>query len=466
MKMQKNQKGDLEQVESRRIQLTIITYLIILFLTSAIIFLLFSFDYLIKTLDVIVSNVYLRILFGLLIVVFLGYLMQKDRDERLKNRQLFEELETARNELDKKIVTTTFIADAVQLLVRTRGEQTLRDLVRRGLSFYQADGGALILGEEVNVLLSSQQVQDLPSKQTESSSRELAAKIELALKDKIGSVLFSSVEQIESDDVWIQKLKLKEADEVTEGNYLNVVAQSVYAGNEKGLFAFWKIEPGVYFDQDGMRAMEIVAGEIETAMMNLRLKADRKEILEGVVRAFALSAEAKDSCRKGHAFGVAQHAVEIAERLHLPETTIEHIEIAALLHDVGLLLIDERILNKKQSLTETERQIMQRHVMFGEEILKMVKLPNEIVEAVAHHHERYDGFGYPNGLKGEKTPLSARIIAVADVFDALTNARSYRNAFSREEALADLQEGSGSQFDPKVVEVFINARLPRMQTIT
>ena len=162
----------------------------------------------------------------------------------------------------------------------------------------------------------------------------------------------------------------------------------------------------------------------------------------------------------GHLQRVAQWGRKVAERLGLPPERCELVYEAALLHDLGKTVLDERILNKPDRLTPREWEQIQRHPQLGAEILSNAPFLNPIVPWIAYHHERPDGKGYPYGLQGEQIPLEARIIAVVDAFDAMiggeapSQQRQYRRALSIEEALKELRHGAGTQFDPQVVTVF------------
>lgn len=164
--------------------------------------------------------------------------------------------------------------------------------------------------------------------------------------------------------------------------------------------------------------------------------------------------DAKDHYTKGHSFRVAAYAKGIAEELGLSYQEQEQIYFAGLIHDVGKIGVNERILTKPGKLDEEEYKIIQSHSSLGGDILKGIK-EFPIFEKVARsHHERYDGNGYPDKLKGEEIPFEARIVTIADTFDAMTSDRSYRKALSDKVALEELEKYKGTQFDPKLVEVF------------
>ena len=190
-------------------------------------------------------------------------------------------------------------------------------------------------------------------------------------------------------------------------------------------------------------------GQIEK--MNALLTQDLLDMIYGFARAI----EAKDSYTGKHVESTARIAEEIAKTFKLPKNEIENIKSSAILHDLGKVGIDKRILSKKGALTAKEREIIKSHPSIGTEILREIHSLRGAIPAILYHHERYDGKGYPLGLKADEIPLSARIVALADVYQALVSDRPYRKAYSRKKALSIVKKESGKQFDPKVVEVFL-----------
>jgi putative nucleotidyltransferase with HDIG domain len=173
------------------------------------------------------------------------------------------------------------------------------------------------------------------------------------------------------------------------------------------------------------------------------------------ITALAYALEAKDVYTSGHSQRVTEISEAIAEHLGLPRETIEKIRLAGLVHDIGKIGVRESVLNKPGSLSDEEFKHVRLHSQTGERILKPIVDDKEILKAVRHHHERYDGAGYPDGLKGEQIPQLARIIAVADTFDAMTSERSYRKALTEEEACAEVERCRGTQFDPEAADAFL-----------
>jgi putative nucleotidyltransferase with HDIG domain len=173
-----------------------------------------------------------------------------------------------------------------------------------------------------------------------------------------------------------------------------------------------------------------------------------------IVSAWARSIESKDPYTLGHCERVADYACAIARELSYDASTLFWFRVGALLHDVGKIAVPTEVLNKPGRLTPEERALMEAHPVAGVELLKDVEFPWDVLPMVRSHHERWDGAGYPDRLAGEDIPRDARVLAVADVFDALTTDRPYRPAFSREEALRMMREDNGKSFDPDIFAAF------------
>jgi putative nucleotidyltransferase with HDIG domain len=165
--------------------------------------------------------------------------------------------------------------------------------------------------------------------------------------------------------------------------------------------------------------------------------------------------EMKDAYTSTHTQRTTHYARAICQKLNLPESITRYIEQAALLHDIGKVAIDSNILLKPSSLTPDERKEIQKHPLLGANILNPILYLKPLSSIILYHHEWYNGAGYPEGLKGNEIPLGARIIAVLDAFDAMLSDRPYRKALSLEQTIEELKKAKGTQFDPKIVDVFI-----------
>lgn len=185
--------------------------------------------------------------------------------------------------------------------------------------------------------------------------------------------------------------------------------------------------------------------------LNALLTRDLLEMIYGFARAI----EAKDSYTGRHVEYTALLAEKIARELALPSPEIENVKHAAVLHDLGKVGIDESILSKKGPLTVKEREIIKSHPWTAAEILREIHALRGAIPAILYHHERYDGQGYPLGLKGEEIPLSARIVAISDVYQALVSDRPYRKAYSKKRAIEIIKKEIGTHFDPKIGKIFL-----------
>ena len=175
--------------------------------------------------------------------------------------------------------------------------------------------------------------------------------------------------------------------------------------------------------------------------------------------ALVAAVEAKDSYTRGHSARLSDYAVTIVERFGLARADLDRIRHAAVLHDIGKIAVGEQILTKDGGLSDAERDAVQQHPSAGNTMVMSVPSLLPCVPGIRGHHERYDGAGYPDGLSGDRISLDARIIAVADVYDALTSDRSYRPALSIEVSTRIIREGSGTHFDPRCVEAFMTTGL-------
>ena len=174
-----------------------------------------------------------------------------------------------------------------------------------------------------------------------------------------------------------------------------------------------------------------------------------------MVVAFCEALDAKDEYTAGHSRRVKEYSVGIAQRMKMREKDIDLLKKAALLHDIGKIGIPDILLHKASRLSDEEYAVIKSHPAIGATILKSIKSFRDLVPSVYHHHERFDGKGYPSGIQGEKIPLYARIIAIADSFDAMTSNRPYRKSFSMEMAMSELERNKGIQFDPHITGIFI-----------
>ena len=203
-------------------------------------------------------------------------------------------------------------------------------------------------------------------------------------------------------------------------------------------------------------APEVALSEVVT----IQVGSESNKAILNTIYALAATVDAKDHYTYGHSKKVSKYATEIAEAIGYPKERIDTLRTAGLLHDIGKIGVSDQILRKLGPLSSDEWQPIYAHPDLGVSILKHVDSLHDCLAGVKYHHERYDGSGYPEGLKGDNIPLDARILAVADAYDAMTSSRPYRNKLTPEMALEELKSCAGTQFDPKIVEVFVNVQSP------
>ena len=234
----------------------------------------------------------------------------------------------------------------------------------------------------------------------------------------------------------------------------NLLAIPIYIADKfSGVVVLANKDGGFHdYDDDVLLALGDHAGAV---LHNQRLQDELRTSYVGTVRVLANAIEAKDRFLRGHADEVSGYVAAVADRLGLAPERREELVYSSLLHDVGKIGISERILMKPAELTPEERSVIQLHPRIGYRLVQQVPSLKATELAILHHHERWDGDGYPGGLKGEEIPMEARIIGVADAFSAMTADRPYRKRMSLDEACAELERCAGTQFDPIVVRLFV-----------
>lgn len=247
--------------------------------------------------------------------------------------------------------------------------------------------------------------------------------------------------------------------------FLSIILAMVAAVTES-LLVYFRVSTSGIFIGSGMlillcinllktiRNIQKMESQRQRAEMNKRRKQMETMSLQ-MMQTLSTTIEAKDEYTRGHSHRVAEYAALIAEELGWDKKEIKNLKNAAHLHDIGKICIPDNILNKPTRLTEEEFQVIKEHTVIGAEILKNITLISHVKEVARSHHERYDGMGYPDGLKGEEIPLYARVITVADSYDAMKSRRIYRNPLDDQIIYNEIARNCGSQFDPQIAGVFL-----------
>lgn len=219
------------------------------------------------------------------------------------------------------------------------------------------------------------------------------------------------------------------------------------AGNKRG--------PDPSLSSVEIQFLDATADFLSVFHENLSRFNEQQEMFIGTLQALTASIDAKDPYTMGHSQRVGLMASKMAVALGLEKTVVEHFRIAGLVHDVGKIGVPEAVLTKPSRLSDDEFELIKLHPNIGHRILNQIPSLGPVLPGVLWHHERWDGRGYPDGIKGEEIPLIARVLALSDTFDAMSSNRAYRPALSRQRVLEELRKNGGSQFDPKLADLFI-----------
>ena len=252
--------------------------------------------------------------------------------------------------------------------------------------------------------------------------------------------------------------RLKKADSVFSQKIQSVLCVPVETPERAiGIIYMDSVGQSEAFLKCDLELLLAIGKQAGLAIQRAQLSDQLRQMLRGTVRALAAAIEAKDDYTQGHSERVTTYALEIGKGMDLSEDQIRTLELAGFLHDVGKIGVPEAILRKAGPLTEAEYEIVKEHSRIGCGIVRNIEGAAEIAEVVLHHHERWDGRGYPDGLRQDESSLLARILGTADAFDAMCSRRPYRDRLALEKVVRTVRELSGAQFDPRIAEALLKA---------
>jgi len=238
-------------------------------------------------------------------------------------------------------------------------------------------------------------------------------------------------------------------------NWFKFIANPVQIkGESRGMFLILSNTLRVDYSTSDLKLLQALSGQISIIITNDELYYNLKNFLMNFVKTMVSAIEAKDSYTRGHSERVNKISIMIARAMGLSQKDIENVSWASILHDVGKIGVSDKILTKPGSLNREEYNIVKTHPEKGYEIMRHIEQIQDALPGILYHQERYDGKGYPKGLKGKEIPLYARIIAIADTYDSITSSRAYRACNTHINAIREINRISGTQLDSEIVRVF------------
>lgn len=359
----------------------------------------------------------------------------------LENSQLYSHMEHRINELSTLSKSSEIINSSLEL------QQIMNLLLKLTLKEVKSEYGFLLLREQKTGKLILQ------------ASKEIF--LSRIRKDSFGEKRGALHWVVKNGEPLIIDDYQKDIRFQNSGEFLNLVPQAMLivplkAGKEIiGVLAIGNPLSHSFYTGNNLNIAQSLANQAAIAVKNAYLYQDLQKSFLDVVAALVKAVEARDKYTRGHSQRVTEYSLRIAEALGLSKEEMKIIRFCGLMHDIGKIGIGDSILHKPSALSSKEYEIIKGHSVMGEEIIQPVGFLKKGLPLIRHHHERYDGRGYPDGLQGKAIPLMARILALADSFDAMTLDRPYRKALSLQESIKELREESGTQFDPEIVEAFI-----------
>jgi GAF domain-containing protein len=313
----------------------------------------------------------------------------------------------------------------------------------------RVESGYLMLFNEKSLELSIKSVKCPKQKHIqEESSIKIEKKVVGWIAERKKPILLS-----DTDELFIREFFAKMSGKI--GLETALSCPLVVKDKFVGLINLGEKESKKPFSQKDVRLLSTMSGHVAIAIENAKLYENLLKSYLSTVSALAEAIETKDPYTRGHSERVSIYATVIAQAMNLSASEIEGIRIAGILHDIGKIGVPEGILLKFAPLTDAEFGVIKEHPVISARIIEKAEFPWEIKPLAFHHHERYDGSGYPDGLKEKDIPLGARILAVADTYEALLADRPYRRCFPKEKALEIIKEAAGTQLDPEIVPVFL-----------
>jgi putative nucleotidyltransferase with HDIG domain len=362
----------------------------------------------------------------------------------IENTRLVHQLERKINELDSIIKMTKIIS------AKRKIESMLEETVNLTKKVMKAEAASLMLLDERTKQLRFEVAQGPKGKEVKQFHLQLGEGIAGWVAQKGEPVL---VNDVRKDERFFRKI-----DEHVGFQTRSILCAPLKIGQRIiGIIEIINKIGKPSFSEEDLNLFVILSEQVAIALENLRLYNQLKVLFLNTIGSFARSIDAKSPYTHKHSERVSKYALAIADEISPDNDLKETIELAGILHDIGKIGIPDSILEKSEPLTLDEYKVLKNHPLIGAKIMDSAEEFKEIIPGIKYHHEFYDGSGYPEGIKGDNIPLVARVICIADSFDAMTSERPYRTKLSKKEAVEEIKKYAGIKFDPEVVDAFLRA---------
>ncbi|MGB9621317.1 MAG: HD domain-containing phosphohydrolase [Brevinematia bacterium] len=348
-----------------------------------------------------------------------------------------------------------FIYDEVlNILKETSNVEDIDEVIDRSTSITKR----ILNTEAASILLKDEKRNELYFKAIDSEESDRIKEVRVPIDKGIAGYVARTSKPLVVNDISKFPDFYKAVDEKSGFLTRSVLATPIKPLNKVvGVFeAINKID-GKEFSIEDLEILNFISEVVGINIVNSLLYKRLDEVMGNVIESLITALEARDEYTKGHSYRVQIFSVKIANAMGLDSKYVKRVAFAAILHDIGKIGVPDNVLRKPEKLTDEEFEIIKKHPVIGYNILKHIDDIEDILDGIKYHHERFDGRGYPEGLKGKNIPLMGRIIAVADTLDAITSDRPYRKGLNFDYALEEIKKVKGTQLDPEIVDIFVNS---------
>lgn len=353
-------------------------------------------------------------------------------------------------DLERSVKQFTTLAEVGTLLNSTLDQAVIRKRAMEAITF-------LMNAEVGSLLLVDDEKRDLYFEVALGDKGDKVKEIRLKIGEGIAGWVAEHGESLLIKDVSKDPRFYRSADQKTEFITRDMVCVPVKVKDKIiGVLQAINNKEGIFAEED-MKLFQLFSNQVAIALDNARLYEEIRETFFAVAEALAEAIEKRDPYTGGHTKRVVHYSLAAAKYLNLTPKELEFLKLSAILHDIGKIGVDDSVLRKPGKLDDHEAELMKMHPMMGADIMRHVRQLNDLIPGMKYHHERPDGKGYPEGLKGGEIPIIARIISVADTYDAMTSTRPYRKGLPHQTAIDEIKKYAGTQFDRDVALAFVKA---------